>query len=116
MAGFALLETLIAALLLAVGALGIAGALRGAWRATATAATSARAVAQMADLAEALRSANSGQWPEVASQWQARSGVGSVALPLPAREGVALWQARLEWTGPPATFPFLVTQTIGLLP
>lgn len=115
-AGFALVEVLLAALLLAVGAAGVAGSLRQAWRGLGAAERAQEAVTRLADLAEELRSAPPTERPAAAAAWQARAGAGASVSLGPVLEGVASWQASLEWPDRDLSRPVQVVQPIGVAP
>jgi len=113
-AGFALVETLIAALLLAVGTLAVATALGASWRAMEAAVQAQQAVERFADLAEELRSVAAGDRAATAAAWVRRSDAGSAVTAAPAVEGVVSWQARLEWADRELARPVRAAQSVGV--
>jgi Tfp pilus assembly protein PilV len=115
-AGFALVETLLAALLLAAGTAGIAGALRGAWRTMAAASAASAAVGHLADLAEQLRAASPADRAAVAAAWQGALGDGAAAVQTAGAGGVARWQARVGWQDRLSADGLAIGQVIGLAP
>jgi prepilin-type N-terminal cleavage/methylation domain-containing protein len=112
--GFALVEVLVASLLLAIGAVGVAGSLRQGWRSMAAAAQGRAAVGQLADLAEGLRSVPHDERGTIAAGWQQQAGTGSNAAVQPVADGVASWQASLEWPDRALSRPVRVAQSISL--
>ncbi len=113
--GFALVEVLVAALLLTLGSLAVAGALLSAWRTLASAATAAQALDHLGDLAESLRAAAPAQRAAVIAAWQQDVGPGAVVTPGDtAGSSAASWVARVPWRG--ETAGGTVTQWIGLPP
>jgi Tfp pilus assembly protein PilV len=125
--GFALLEVLIAVLLLAFAATGWVGGLTLALRAQHSARDLYQAVALVADLGEELRARPPASREQTAARWQtraaarmspsARGTVLAVATRAsrPASPVVDTWQATLQWQDKLAPQAMSLREQMGLL-
>ena len=117
-AGFALVEVLLSALLLAFGAAALGAALRAAWAAAAEAAQDTQAIARLADLAESLRAVPSLARPAVVAAWRQQiqmqpgaQGQGDAV----EDPGLPVWRVTLAWSTRRAE-PLHLAQPVGILP
>jgi len=118
--GFALVEVLICALLLALAAATLGAGLRSAWVAAAAAAQGSRAVGAVGDLAESLRAVGAAGRAAEAAAWRERvareAGDATVAGPdAGAGAGESIWRADVGWPDRLAA-PLRIAQPIGVAP
>lgn len=118
--GFALVEVLVCALMLGLGAAGLAWGLRASWTAESAAARAGEAVAHIGDLAESLRAVGPAGRQAVVAAWQERGTVDHTrsfrARPSDAAIGPASWRVDILWFEQEAAQPANVVQAIGLAP